>query len=234
MSLSSDGMRGTIAPVKLLAVDVERFARELPALFDEFPASLHPRDRRFAGVLEGVPGLGCENNLALIALASSLREPGESYVEAGTYRGTSLIAAMLGRSADVVGIDDFSFREGTRAGLDANLERFGFRAEASVLEGDLFELLREEALEDRRVGVFFYDAAHSYRAHLDALRLVEPWLAPRALVIVDDSDWEQVGRATRDYLSAQPRARLLLEIDGKDRAQPHWWEGMQVVAWENG
>jgi len=215
-------------------VDIERFARELPSLFDEFPASRRPRDSRFAEVLEAVPGLACENNLALIALASSLREPGESYVEAGTYRGTSLIAAMLGKAEDAVGIDDFRFREGSRTGLDANLERFGFGGEATVLEGDVFELLREGELADRRVGVFYYDAAHSYEAHLEALRLVEPWLAARALLVVDDSDWEQVGRATRDYLAAEPRARLLLEIDGKERGQPHWWEGMQVLAWEDG
>ncbi len=90
------------------------------------------------------------------------------------------------------------------------------------------------ALAGRTVGVYYYDAAHSHEAQLEGLRMIEPYLAEPALLVVDDSDWEQVGRATRDYLAAQPRARLLLEIPGKTRGLPHWWEGVQVLAWSRG
>jgi len=225
-------------------MDPERFVRELPLSFDDFPRSEHPRGRRFDDVLEAVPNLACENNLALLNLAASLLEPGESYVEAGTYMGASLIAAMRGNaSGEFVGIDDFSFPPlevkgrsllaASRAQLEANLARFGARG-ATILEGDALELLRSGALEGRRVGVFYYDAEHSYEAHLGALRLIEPHLVPGALVIIDDSDWEEVARATRDYLAAQPRARLLLEIPGESRGHPQWWEGVQVLAWEPG
>jgi protein O-GlcNAc transferase len=62
--------------------------------------------------------------------------------------------------------------------------------------------------------------------------MIEPWLADRALLIVDDTDWEQVERATRDYLEQQPKARLLVWIPGKDNGYPHWWEGVKVLAWE--
>lgn len=214
-----------------MSVDAERFARELPLLFEDFPASLHPRGRRFDDVLEAVPNLARENNLALLNLAAGLLDPGESYVEVGTYMGASLIAAMRGNAGDFVAIDDFSFRDSSRAELEANLARFGLEG-ATILEGDAFELLRGGALEGRRVGVYYYDAAHSYEAHLDGLGLVEPYLAERALLIVDDSDWEQVAAATRDYLARQPQARLLFSIPGKDKGLPAWWEGVQVLAWE--
>jgi hypothetical protein len=46
-------------------VDVERFLRDLPLLFDDFPRSERPRDPRFAEILEAVPGLAEPNNLAL-------------------------------------------------------------------------------------------------------------------------------------------------------------------------
>ena len=98
-------------------MDVQRFLDELPQLFDGFPEAEHPRDRRFAPVLEEVQGLACENNLALLNLAASLLPDGESYVEIGTFRGTSLISAMLGNEGrDFVAIDDFSFRDGTLNG----------------------------------------------------------------------------------------------------------------------
>jgi hypothetical protein len=53
------------------------------------------------------------------------------------------------------------------------------------------------------------------------------------LLIVDDTDWEQVEQATRDYLEQQSKARLLVWIPGKDNGYPHWWEGVKVFAWES-
>jgi hypothetical protein len=223
-------------------MDVERFAAELPALFDDFPESPEPRGRRFDDILARVPNLASENNLALINLAATLLDQGETYVELGTYHGASLIAAMRGNEAhDFVAIDNFSIGPvsvrdrsnppATRAELDANLTRF--RADgAAIVEGDALELLERGALEGLRLGVFYYDAGHSYEAHLRALQLVEPYLADRALLIVDDSDWEQVGQAIQDYLAGQPRARLLIEIEGAAAGRPWWWEGVAVLAWD--
>ena len=213
-------------------MDVEGFARTLPELFDDFPSSPQPRGRRFDHVLAAVPGLARENNLVLLNLASSLRDAGESYVEVGSYNGTSLIAAMLGNEErDFVAIDNFTLRQGSRAQLEENLARFGLAGLATVLEGDAFDLLRNGALGARRVGVYYYDAAHDYEAQLAALQLIEPYLAHTALLVVDDTDWERVRRATADYLHQQPRATLLREVGGKERGLPHWWEGVQVLAW---
>jgi hypothetical protein len=121
-------------------MDVGRFERELPRLFERFPESPRPRDRRFEEVLEAVPGLARENNLALLNLAAGLLGSGESYVEVGSYRGTSLIAAMLGNDGEFVAIDDFSFEEATREGLEASLQRFGLEG-ATIVGGDAFEVL---------------------------------------------------------------------------------------------
>jgi predicted O-methyltransferase YrrM len=207
--------------------------RALPQLFDEYPRSEHPRDRRFAPILADVGGLARENNLALLNLAASLLGAGESYVEVGSFKGLSLIAAMLGNTGDFVGIDNFSLDEGNRALLEANLRRYGL-AGHTILEGDAFALLRGGALGVRRVGVYYYDAAHDYRSQVRGLRLIEPYLADGALMIVDDTDWEQVARAMRDYLAGQPHAAHLVTLDGKDRGQPWWWEGVQILRWREG
>ena len=213
-------------------MDIARFERELPGLFDDFPASPTPRGRRFDDVLEAVPGLARENNLALLNLAASLVPAGESYVEVGTFRGTSLISALRGNDGlDAVAIDDFSFREASRDQLESNLARFGVAGRPTILEGDFREVLRGGALDGRRVGVYYYDAGHSYEDQLDGLRLIEPYLADEALLIVDDSDWERVDRADRDYLGSQPRARLLFDIPGDEKGFPHWWKGVHVIAW---
>jgi predicted O-methyltransferase YrrM len=214
-------------------VDPLRFRSTLPSRWDEFPTSDTPRDPRFAQILAEIPGLSCANNLALLNHAAACLAPGEAYVEVGSHHGCSLIAAMLdNRHPRFIAIDDFvgDISAGT---LRARLAALG-RDDATIIEGDAFDALRDGVLEGANVGVYYYDAAHSYQHHLAALRLIEPYLASDALVIVDDSDWPFVARATREYLATQPRARLLLEIDGKHGGQPWWWRGVQVLAMRRG
>jgi predicted O-methyltransferase YrrM len=214
-------------------MEIDRFEAALHGLFDDFPSSEHPNGRRFTRILDEVPGLARENNLALLNLAASMVESGESYVEVGTYHGTSLIAAMVGNDdADYVAIDNFSMAGASREQLEANVGRFGLEL-PTILEGDAFALVPSGALGERVVSVYYYDAGHTYERQLEGLRMIEPWLADRALLIVDDTDWEQVARATHDYLAAQPRARMLVWIPGKDYGFPAWWEGVQVLAWES-
>ncbi len=186
----------------------------------------------YRDVLEAVPGLAAENNLALVNLAARHLEPGESYVEVGTLRGTSLVAAMRGNEGkDFVAIDSWQMSGGGRAAVEANLARFGLPV-PTLVEGDAFEVLRSDALAGRRVGVYYWDAAHGYDAQLEGLRLIEPYLAERAVLIVDDTDWDRVRRATADWLAGQPRARLAFEARGDDHGNPEWWEGVQVLAWD--
>ena len=212
-------------------MDADRFLRELPALFEDFPSSEHPHDRRLAPIADEIENLARENNFALLNLAASCVGPDEAYVEVGVFHGASLISAMLGNEGGrFIGIDSFDFRDASLEKVEQNLERFGV-PRPEFLVGDVFELIGDGKLNGVSVGTWYYDALHTYEAQLDGLRIAEPFLAPGALLIVDDTDWEQVGRAMDDYLAAQPRARRVLTIEGKDRGHPQWWEGMQVLVW---
>jgi predicted O-methyltransferase YrrM len=213
-------------------MDAERFIAGLPELFDDFPRSVHPRDRRFERLLAEVENLASENVLALLNHAASCLEPDEAYVEVGVYHGASLVAALTGNEdRRVVAIDGFEFRDASLEQVEANLERFGV-PRPEILVGDVFELVPEGALAGTRVGVWYYDAAHDYEAQVAGLRIAEPLLVPGALMIVDDTDWDRVERALDDYLAQQPRARRILTLDGKERGAPQWWEGMQALVWE--
>ena len=213
-------------------MDADRFLAELPRLFEDFPRSEHPRDRRLRPVADDVENLARENNLALLNLAAACLEGDEAYVEIGVFHGASLIAAMLGNEGKrFVGVDSFAFRDASLDRVHANLARFDL-VPPEIVVGDAFELVPSGALGGVSVGVWYYDAAHSYEAQLEGLRLAEPLLVPGALVILDDTDWDDVARATDDYLAEQPRARRLLTLDGKSRGAPQWWEGMQVLVWD--
>jgi predicted O-methyltransferase YrrM len=213
--------------------DVDRFTRELPGLFDDFPHSPEPRDPRFAELLGAIPGLTKANNLALLNLAAACLDPAESYVEAGTFHGTSLIAAILGNETkDFVAIDNFAMSGASREELDANLDRFGLGGTATVLERNIFDVLRDDTLAGRRIGVFYWDLLHEYEPQLEGLRVLERHLAAGAVVIVDDTDWPQVARAIDDYVAAQPRVRRVLSLPGSDQGSPQWWEGVEVLRWD--
>ena len=146
---------------------------ELPRLFAGLPALGAPEDRRFAPILDDVGGLARENNLALLNLAASLLVKGESYVEVGSFKGLSLIAAMLGNSGDFVGIDNFSLGGGSRAQLESEPPPLRPRRPHHPGRGRL-RASRGGALGDRRVGVYYYDAAHDYRSQVRGLQLIEP------------------------------------------------------------
>jgi protein O-GlcNAc transferase len=213
-------------------LDPDRFLAELPRLFDDYPQSEHPRDRRFQPIGDEVENLARENNLALLNLAASCLGQDEAYVEVGVYHGASLIAAMLGNeNKRFVGIDALRFSGTSLDKIEANLARFSPEV-PEVIVGDAFELVPAGALGDTRIGVWYYDAAHTFEAQVEGLRIAEPHLVSGALMIVDDTDWEDVDRALDAYLSDQPRARRVLTVDGKSRGAPQWWEGMQVLVWD--
>jgi predicted O-methyltransferase YrrM len=210
-------------------VDVERLLRELPRQFADFPRSATPTDRRLQPLCAAVEGLSEENNVALLALAAGCLEAGECYVEAGSYRGRSLIAAALGGAGTAIGIDNFSFDDSDPQGLAVNVERFGVADRVRVIDGDTVAVLGDHALPP--VGVFFYDADHSTAATRAALDAVRPHLAGSALIVVDDAEWPKVQAATDAFVAANPEAALRLRIAGRADGQPWWWDGMDLVAW---
>ena len=213
-------------------MDSARFLEELPRLFEDYPRSEHPRDRRFAAVAEDVENLARENNLALINLAASCLGEGEAYVEIGVFHGASLIAAMLGNEGKrFIGIESFAFRDTSLEKVEANLVRYGLEV-PEIVVGDAFEVVPAGGLGETAVGVWYYDAAHAFEAQLAGLGIAEPLLVAGALVIVDDTDWDDVERAIDAYLGEQPRARRVLTLDGSTRGAPQWWEGMQVLVWD--
>jgi predicted O-methyltransferase YrrM len=205
-------------------LDVDRFLAALPEQLADVSA--------FEELLDAIPGLAKPNNLALLNVAARCVGDGESYVEVGTFHGTSLVAAMLGNDGDFVAIDNWSMGDGSREQLEANLARYGLAGRPVILEGDAFETLRSGALEERSAGVYYYDNGHEYEQQLEGMRLVEPYLASPSIIVVDDSDWERVERAVDDYLSRQPRAAEIFRAQGEDHGHPEWWAGMRVLRWD--
>jgi predicted O-methyltransferase YrrM len=218
-------------------MDLEAFPAALAGLFGGDLRADHPVDRRFREVLADVPGMATENKLALLNLAAAHLAPGEAYLEVGSFKGLSLIGAMLGnedrRFYAIENFLEFNL-DGDRARteLEGNLARWVGPGRARLLEGDCFDLLRSGAPLEEPVGVYFYDGAHGRLPHYLALGVAEPWLADRALVVIDDASWPMVVQATDRYLAAHPGYRLLFDLAAEHEEDPRWWNGVRVYAFE--
>jgi predicted O-methyltransferase YrrM len=217
-------------------MDLEAFQAKLAGLFGGDLRADQPVDRRFRDVLADVPGMATEHKLALLNLAAAHLGPGEAYLEVGSFKGLSLIGAMLGnpgrRFYAIENFLEFNPDGTARAELEANLARWAGSGRARVLEGDCFDLLRRGQGPEEPVGVYFYDGAHGRLPHYLALGVAEPWLADRALVVIDDASWPIVARATDRYVAAHPGYRLLFDLAADHEEDPRWWNGVRVYAFE--
>ena len=209
----------------------DAFLRDLPGLFDDYPRSAEPLDRRYRPVLDEVDGLSEENNVALLGLAAVRLDAGEVYLEAGSHKGRSLIAATLGNAA---GRTDRRLQVG---GLEPRpTSRPTWRASVSPSASPSMRATPRTcstaaSSTASSVGVFFYDAGHSTDETLGSMRVRPPLPGAEALIVIDDADWERVRLAIDRFLAEEPRARLAERIGGRDEGQPQWWAGMDLLAW---
>jgi protein O-GlcNAc transferase len=214
----------------------EPFRARLPALFDGWGTpDARPRDPRFARLAAAGRCLSAPGTLQLLNLAVGLLEPGEVYCEVGSYRGCTLAGALSGNErARALAVDDFSQFDaaGTgRAELARGLDRLGLRPHVEIVDAP-FERHFLEAPAVPRIGVYLYDAAHDHRSQLMGLLLAAPFLADRALIVVDDANWAAPRQAAADFCACRPEARLALTLLTRAVDHPSFWNGLLVVEWD--
>jgi predicted O-methyltransferase YrrM len=196
-------------------------------------------------------GLSGRKTIGLLQrLARLLAGQGDAcYLEIGVYQGASLLAvAAAAPRLACFGIDDFSLLDPKGENLrivEGRLARLGAK------NATLVNLGFEEALADlarvggRKIGLYFADGPHDYRSQLMALMLALPHLDERAVVVVDDANYPFVRQATRDFLLAQPRYKMVFEAyspahpanmdpQTRRRHEAGWLNGVHVLARDDG
>jgi predicted O-methyltransferase YrrM len=216
-------------------LDVAAFAAELPMRFAGDLYADHPRDRRYRDVVDDVPGMSTEHALTVLDLAVGHLGEDECYLEVGSYRGRSLVGAMLANpQRRAVAVESFS-----EFGVDATetlsevrrtLADYGCSDRVQFVVGDAFRLFKP-GFTERPVGAYFYDGAHSRVAQYLGLAMAESLLADEALVIIDDATWPQVAAATRSYLSRHKGYEVVADLRATQDFDPRWCNGMLILAW---
>jgi protein O-GlcNAc transferase len=134
-----------------------------------------------------------------------------------------------------VAVDNFSAfdpQANNERALRQHLAQFHIEPQVRFYPQDFGEFFLTLRQARPSTGVYFYDGTHDYRSQLLGLMLVEPFLADRALLIVDDTNCPAVQQANWDFMLAYPACRLLAELPTPRNCSPTFWNGLQILAWD--
>ena len=189
-------------------------------------------------VLDQVQGMTSPSNMHLLNLAVQCLHPGECYLEVGTWRGATLIGALLGNDALGIAIDDDSMnehdgdaRESREVWYD-NVFKFDIGVRAEYVNGSVPNVWKTLGLRSN-VGVYLFDGDKSTdEAAYAGLEGVLPFLAEQALIVVDDANDTHIRRMTellcRRY---QDHAAKIFDLPTPGNCWPQWWNGVIAIAW---
>ena len=193
--------------------------------------------RDYRPVIEQVQGMSTPSNMHLLNLAVQCMSEDEIYLEVGTWRGRTLIGALLNNEARGIAIDDDTMdnHDGDdRASEDVwreNVQQFGMAERTQYINGSVPAVW--ETLRTPPVGVYLFDGDKSTpEAAYEGLEGVMPFLAKEALIIVDDGNEFNIGLACTRLERTYPQhiARIMW-LPTPGNTWPMWWNGVIALLW---
>ena len=167
------------------------------------------------------------------------------YLEVGVYRGLTLLSvAGAFPSIPCLGIDNFSLLDPD--GTNLKIVEDGL-CEMEIQNASLINQDAESAfatldrhLEGHRIAVYFYDGAHDYRSQLMGLMLALPHLHERAVIVIDDCNYNFVRQSTRDFLLVHTDFKMVfegyspahpanLEPESRETHAAGWLNGVNIL-----
>jgi hypothetical protein len=185
----------------------------------------------------------------LISIAVSCLDDDECYVNIGTWNGYSFFAGfLLNHSKQCVGNDNFSLFNGENSSSiiekDKANRNFGdirsffyyefnrIKTHNSIFkEQDWKSFLKDfRFVTDKKIGFYFYDGAHDFDSQYEALKMAEPYFSSKCLILVDDTNLEDVKNANSKFMSENLDFYKIIDIKTPCNRYPTWWNGIQVFA----
>jgi hypothetical protein len=212
-------------------MNVEKFITLLNhSEFDDVPEQIKV-------VHSQVAGFSAPKIMNLLNLAVSCMISGEIYYEIGTHQGRTLIGALVENDdASATAVDNFSqFNDGhAEERLLANLSTFDLSNRVDFRNADYRDIVGLPP-----VGVFFYDGNHDSEVTLDALERTTKFLAPRALILLDDISgapscgpgcWGGVLPFLVNHLT-ECAPVFLMGTNNFPFGDKNWWNGIVALQW---
>jgi hypothetical protein len=165
-----------------------------------------------------------------------------TYLEVGTFCGSSLISALHSNHSlmkKAYAIDNWSeFREhcdpAERFKENRELHIPEYTDKLSIIEGDCFSIDLSK-IEDK-IDIYFYDGAHTYEDHKKAFTYFNEVFKDTFIAIVDDWEKKKVRQATYDAFKDLDYKVLakweVMPPSGREEPMLHpdmnWWHGVSL------
>lgn len=183
----------------------------------------------------------------LISIAVSCLNDDECYVNIGTWNGYSFFAGLLlNPNKQCIGNDNFSLFNGENS-VDINEKDKANRNFGNIRELFYYEFNRIKTsnaifkeqdwrsflndfhfITDKTIGFYFYDGGHDFDSQYNALRMAEPYLSSKCLILIDDTNLVDVREANAKFLSEHLEFSKFIDIRTPCNRYPTWWNGIQV------
>ena len=115
------------------------------------------------------------------------------YLEIGTWKGSTVCAAMYGNKATVTCIDNWSNFGGPKQEFLDKFNKFKGENNAKYIENDCFKV---DVSSIPKINIYLYDGSHARDEHYLALEHYYDCLDDTFIFIVDDWNWRGVREAT--------------------------------------
>ena len=154
------------------------------------------------------------------------------YLEVGTWKGSSVCAAMCGNSATVVCIDNWCQFNGPKEEFIRNFNMFKGLNTAIYIESDCFQL---DITRLPKFNIYMYDGEHSLQSHYNALIYYYDRMDDVFIYVVDDWNLSKVRDGTvaaikKLNLQILFEKQIILTTDDMITPQPlaseTWWNGI--------
>lgn len=177
----------------------------------------------------------CDNIIFMITQAVKNMTKKECYVNLGVYRGGSLLPpAYFNKDKKCIGVDNWCKfdNENKNEGIVKDyMKRFDIK-NVEIITNDHNRFF--DNYTGDKIGVFFADGGHSYDETLEALSKCEKHMAKKSIIIVDDTDRQEIENACIEFVK-NSKFKELWDIHGakyiKDRHKlKAWWDGIKVLS----
>jgi hypothetical protein len=161
--------------------------------------------------------------------------PDARYLEIGTYKGSTVSAAMCNNQASVVCIDNWSEFGVNLHEFLVNFNKFKGDNNATFIEKDCWNVDPTQLI---KFNIYMYDGNHEENSHYKALSHYMPCLDNMFIYIVDDWNWSYVRNGTTNAIRDlnlkvhHQREIIVSEAPNVWPDRQGWWNGIAIFVLE--
>lgn len=187
-----------------------------------------------------VPGL---TSTRVLTLLNSLAQGVGSYLEVGSYLGSTASAVLKDNRLNSYFIDNwqeniqpsndrFKLEQATREKFLENIEKYKENNNIVVIDSNMFEV---DIRNIEPIQMFFYDGPHDYETTKNALMYYYPVFAEETIVVIDDANWKGVvdGAVAGIAESGGKLNYQKLMLNGEEDPNS-WWNGLLIAVVRKG